>query len=162
MYWVLVKRDLGDYDQRTCFAVNSVYMAGGLLVAMFLFGNWRALAEVPLRLWVILAISAFVGLLFSHILLYRAIQAVGPVVANGATCVQPFITAVGAWAVLGEVLVPAQWAGGCVLAASSVVLLSLRLKANPASTPAADGAAPLPGGGITPEPVGVRPQEETV
>ena len=47
LYWVLVKRDLAGYDQRLGFAVNSVYTAGVLMAAMFLFGDWRALTRVP-------------------------------------------------------------------------------------------------------------------
>ena len=66
-------------------------------------------------------------MLFSHIMLYRAIQHVGPIITTGATCVQPFLTALGAWLLLGEVLMPAQWVGGFALVGSSVILLSLRL-----------------------------------
>jgi drug/metabolite transporter (DMT)-like permease len=103
------------------------------------------LADVPLRLWGVLAISAFTGLLFSHVLLYRAIQYVGPVVTSGATCVQPFVTAFGAWLLLGEVLLPSQWVGGCALVGSSLILLSLRLKARgPVVPPVAVSTEPLP------------------
>lgn len=126
MYWVLVKRDLGGYDQRLCFAVNSIYTAGVLIVAMLLFGDWPALAQVPLRLWGVLAISAVIGLVFSHILMYRTIQVVGPVVTSGGSCVQPFLTSLGAWFFLREVLLPSQWLGGCALVASSLILLSLK------------------------------------
>lgn len=127
MYGVLVKRNLGDYDERVSFAVNSLYTTGVLIVAMFLFGNWRALATVPPRLWLLLIFSALVGVSFSHVLLYRAIHVLGPVVANGASCMQPFLTALGAWIFLDEILLPSQWAGGCLLVGSCIVLLSLKL-----------------------------------
>ena len=145
LYWVLVKRDLGGYDQRLCFAVNSIYTAGALVVAMFLFGRWTNLARVPAHLWGVLAVSAFTGLLFSHVLLYRTIHLLGPVVTGGSTCVQPFLTALGAWWFLGEILLPTQWVGGSILIASSLVLLSLRLGARPSLAPSVTvSAVPLP------------------
>ncbi len=134
MYGVLVKRNLGDYDERVSFAVNSLYTTGVLIVAMFLFGNWRALATVPPKLWLLLIVSALVGVSFSHVLLYRAIHVLGPVVANGASCLQPFLTALGAWLFLDEILFPSQWIGGCLLVGSCIVLLSLKLR-RPARAP---------------------------
>jgi drug/metabolite transporter (DMT)-like permease len=128
MYGVLVKRDLGGYDERVSFAVNSIYTSGVLVVAMFLFGKWRGLGTVPIQAWGILVVSAFAGIAFAHILLYRGIHTLGPLVAQGASCVQPFLTALGAWIFLQEVLVPSQWAGGCALVGSCVILLSLKLK----------------------------------
>ncbi len=135
LYWVLVKRDLGGHDQRLCFAVNSIYTAGALIVAMFLFGDWPALAGVPPRLWGVLVVSAIVGLVFSHVLMYRTIQIVGPVVTSGSTCIQPFLTTLGAWFFLEEILLPTQWAGGCLLVGSSLLLLSLKLGPQPVLPP---------------------------
>jgi drug/metabolite transporter (DMT)-like permease len=128
MYGVLVKRNLGEYDERVSFAVNSIYTTGVLVIAMFLFGNWRALGSVPGQVWGLLVVSAFAGIVFAHILLYRGIHTLGPLVAQGASCVQPFLTALGAWIFLKEVLGLWQWAGGYALIGSCVILLSLRVK----------------------------------
>lgn len=133
LYWVLVKRNLSGFDQRLSFAVNSIYTSGALFTAMLFWGDWPALVRVPLSLWGVLAISALIGLVFSHVLLYRTIHHIGPVVTSGATCVQPFLTAIGAWLFLGEILMPTQWIGGCILVGSSFILLSLRLR--PVSVP---------------------------
>jgi drug/metabolite transporter (DMT)-like permease len=126
LYWVLIKRDLAGHDQQMGFGVNAIYTAIALIIAMFLFGDWRTLLNVSPHMWGILACSGCVGLLFAHVLLYHTIQHLGPVVTDGAKCVQPFLTAVGAWFVLNEALEPAQWVGGFVLVASSALLLSLR------------------------------------
>lgn len=146
LYWVLVKRDLAgrDQDQQLNFAVNAVYTAIVLIAAMFLFGDWHALPAVTPRLWGIMACSAVTGLLLSHTLLYRTIQHLGPVVTDGTKCVQPFLTALGAWFILHEALKPTQWVGGLALTVSSALLLSLRLgrKNDPAPL-----AAPEPLGG---------------
>jgi len=135
MYGVLVKRDLGRYDARVGFAVNSLYTTIILIVAMFLFGDWRVLGTLPGEVWLLLIGSAFAGITFSHVLLYRGIHALGPVISSGASCVQPFLTALGAWIFLDEVLRTRQWVGGCILVGSCVILLSLRFGRQPDSPP---------------------------
>jgi drug/metabolite transporter (DMT)-like permease len=126
LYWVLVKRDLAGHDQPLGFAVNAIYTAVALILAMFLFGDWRTLAGVSSQLWGILACSGCMGLLLAHMLLYHTIQRLGPVITDGTKCVQPFLTAIGAWFILHEALQTAQWVGGFVLVGSSALLLSLR------------------------------------
>jgi len=134
MYGVLVKRDLGRYDARVGFAVNSLYTTIILIIAMFLFGNWRVLGTLPSDVWLLLVGSAFAGIAFSHVLLYRGIHVLGPVVSNGASCIQPFLTALGAWIFLDEVLGVRQWVGGCILVGSCVILLSLKFGRQPKPT----------------------------
>ncbi len=145
LYWVLVKRDLAghDQDQQLNFAVNAVYTSVVLIAAMFVFGDYHALPAVTPRLWGIMACSAVTGLLLSHTLLYRTIQHLGPVVTDGAKCVQPFLTAIAAWFLLHEALKPTQWVGGFALMVSSGLLLSLRL-----------GKKTVPAAQVACEPVG--------
>lgn len=126
LYGVLVKRDLTGYDERASFAANLVYITLVLVVAMFLFGDWRALVHVPPGIWLVLLLSTFAGNIFSDVLYYRGIHVMGPVIANGTSCIQPFLTALGAWLFLGEILHASQWLGGIVLVASCLLLLSLR------------------------------------
>lgn len=157
LYGVLVKRDLGGYDERASFAANLVYTTGVLVVAMFLFGNWRALGQVSPRLWLVLVCSVFAGIVFSDVLYYRGIHVMGPVIANGTSFIQPFLTALGAWIFLGEVLHPSQWAGGVVLVASCLLLLSIKLGRQPvAPLPVADSALPAPPPERRPERRGIR------
>ncbi len=124
LYGVFVRRNLGRYDARLSFGVISLYTTAALWVAMFLFGDWRELGQVRSPLWVLLVVSAMLGITFSHVLLYRAIHALGPVVSEGGLAFAPFVTASVAALVLGEGLGAFGWMGGLILAASCVCLVS--------------------------------------
>jgi drug/metabolite transporter (DMT)-like permease len=145
LYGVLVKRDLSGYDERASFGAILVYTTGVLVVMMFLFGDWRALAGVPPSLWLVLVCSVLAGIVFSDVLYYRGIHVMGPVIANGTSFIQPFLTALGAWLFLGEVLHLSQWLGGIVLVGSCLVLLSIKLGRQPGiPLPVGDTALPTP------------------
>ena len=144
MYGVLVRRDLSGYDERASYGVILVYTTAVLVAAMFLFGNWPALTTVPLRLWLLMGCSVLAGIVFSDVLYYRGIHALGPVVANGTSCIQPFLTALGAWLFLDEILRPRQWLGGTLLVGSCMVLLSLKLGRQPQALSPAAAVVPLP------------------
>jgi drug/metabolite transporter (DMT)-like permease len=94
---------------------------------MFMFGDVGALSELAPRVWGLLVASAFMGIAFSHILLYRAIHSLGPLVTQGSTAMQPFVTALGAALILGEVLSPAQWFGGTMLVVSCLCMIATKV-----------------------------------
>lgn len=127
LYSVFVRRNMRDYDVRLSFGVISLYTTLALWVAMFLFGDVHALGRLSPRLWGLLIVSALLGIAFSHILLYRAIHSLGPLITQGSTAVQPFLTAVGAAIVLGEILSPMQWFGGTLLVLSCLCMITTRI-----------------------------------
>jgi len=123
LYAVSVRRYMAGYSARLSFGVISLYTSASLLVLMFLFGNWRRSFELVPVHWLLLVVSAFIGIAFSHVLLYRSIHALGAVVTQGGVSIQPFLTALGASLILGERLAFIQWLGGLILAASCFCLL---------------------------------------
>jgi len=130
LYGVLVRRRMKAFGARLSFGVISVYTAAVLCGLMFAFGDWRAAARVALADWGLLTVSAVVGIAVSHVIFYRAVHTLGPVVTEGGLCVLPFATALGAYVFLGERLTPPQWLGGVVIAGSCLVLvLSKRMEA---------------------------------
>ena len=125
-YAVAVRRALRGYPFRLAFGVTSLYTTAGLVVLMLVFGNYAALARLPAREWALLVVSAFLGIAFGHVLYYRGIHGIGPIVANGVTLVGPFVTAAIAAAALDERMTTVQWAGGLAVVAAGFLLIRAR------------------------------------
>jgi drug/metabolite transporter (DMT)-like permease len=75
-------------------------------------------------------LSAVIGIACSHVLYYKAIGALGPMVACGAGLTQPFLTWLGAFLLLHETLKPALLAGGLIIVAGvlGLILAQARLR----------------------------------
>ena len=74
--------------------------------------------------------SAVVGMVFSHLLYYRGIHGLGPVIANGILMATPFLTYIGAWIFLGEEMTLTQLAGGVVIVIGGVLLVRSKARAD--------------------------------
>jgi drug/metabolite transporter (DMT)-like permease len=133
LYSVLVRRHMRGHSIRLSFGVISLYTSVGLLVLMLLFGAWGRLADVTLGGWGLLVLSAMLGIALGHVLFYRAIHELGPIVSEGGLLLIPFVTVLGAGLFLGERMGALQWGGGIALVAGSLCLLLARKRgsANP-------------------------------
>ncbi|HEY8241178.1 MAG TPA: DMT family transporter, partial [Kiritimatiellia bacterium] len=126
LYAVNVRRTMNAYPARLGFGVISVLVAPGLVLLMFAVGDWRQALEVGPRIWLLLALSAWVGIAMGHVLFYQALRALGPVVAEGGLSLIPFVTAILAGLLLHEQLVRMQWIGGTVMVLAALILLESR------------------------------------
>ena len=126
MYGISVQRRVQTYPARLSFGVISVYTSVALLMLMFLFGRPADLAAVSGRDAVLLVVSAILGIGLGHVMLYRAIRVLGAVITQSTFSIVPFIGALIAYAVLGEVLTPLQWLGGCLIVGACALLLWLK------------------------------------
>jgi drug/metabolite transporter (DMT)-like permease len=123
LYVVLVRRRLARYPVRLAFGVIALYTSAALLVLMLLFGDVTTVAQLDARLWAYLVVSALLGVAFGHVLNYRAIHGLGPVVTSGVTMTQPLVTfALAAWC-LGETMAPTALAGGFCVITGGVLLV---------------------------------------
>lgn len=127
LYGVSVKRFVSGYSARLSFGIISTYTTCVLVLLMFLFGEWRDLAAVRLPQWGLLLLSGFLGIAFSHVLLYRTIRSFGAIVTEGVMSLQPFLTAIGAVFFLGERPGWEQWIGGVTLAMGCLSLVRCRM-----------------------------------
>lgn len=123
MYGVSVQRKLQAFPARLSFGVISIYTCSVLLILMFLLGRPAELAALSGRDATLLVISAVLGIGTGHVLLYRAIHILGPVLTQSAFSVMPFAGALIAFVVLGEVLSVTQWFGGILVVGCCAVLL---------------------------------------
>jgi len=133
LYATFVRRHMADFGARLSFGVISLYTAVMLGAAMFLFGRWRQAVALAPGNWALLVTSALIGIAVSHVLLYRAIHSLGPVVTQGVQSFSPFLTALGACLILGERLTGGQWVAGCLLAAGCLFLVWLKFRPKPAT-----------------------------
>lgn len=123
LYAVCVRRFLGAYPARLAFGVISLYTAAALWALGLALGDWSPVPGMSLSLWGQVILSAVLGIAVGHVFLYRAIGIVGPIVTEGTFSLVPFVAAFTAMLALGERLSLLQWAGGCLLVASSYLLL---------------------------------------
>lgn len=126
LYAVHVRLRMAAYPARLAFGVVSLLVCPGMMILMFSLGDWRAAAHLDLLQWSLLALSAWLGIAGGHVLYYKAMHELGPVVSEGSLAIIPFATALLAHLILNESMVPAQWLGGILLVASTIFLLKAR------------------------------------
>ncbi len=142
-YAVSVKVFMPGYPSWLSFGVICLYTAAGLEVLMLTNGNYTEAANLSGGNLLLMVVSALVGITASHVLLYSAIHNLGPVVANGALMVTPFVTLVLSVLFLGEALSGGQFAGGLLLVTGGGMLVwsNSRIAAREAAL-ASPGAPP--------------------
>lgn len=133
LYAVQVRKRMHGYPARLAFGAVSILVVPGLTVALFLFGDWRAMFALTTAQWALLAVSAWIGIALGHVLFYQALRALGPVVAEGSLSLIPFVTFLAAHLVFGERLTRGQWLGGLLLIGAVFALLHARRELNRAA-----------------------------
>jgi drug/metabolite transporter (DMT)-like permease len=127
-YSVQVRKRMAGYPPMLGYGVVSLLVAPGLTVAMFAWGDWRALGTLTLGQWSLLAISAWLAIALGHVLYYHAVHAIGPIISEGSMALLPFLTALLAHSLLGERMQTTQWIGGTLLVGATLLLLIVRYR----------------------------------
>jgi drug/metabolite transporter (DMT)-like permease len=132
-YAVAVRYYMACYSARQSFSVISLYSSVLLVGLMFCFGDFGRLTQISPRCWLLLTLSALIGIAFGHVLLYQAIQYFGPVVASGVQLITPFITYLIAAFCLDERMSSTEWIGGILLVISGSLLVVARCQCSQGS-----------------------------
>ena len=127
-YAVSVRRYMHGYPVRLAFGIISLYTAAALVVLMLALGDYAKLTRLPGREWALLIGSGFLGITFSHVLYYKGIHGVGPVVANATTLAGPFVTYLTAMIFLSETMTAWQLLGGLTVVAGGLVLIKAKAR----------------------------------
>jgi len=127
LYGVVIRRALHAYPARLSFSVISLYCMPGFMTLMLLFGDWERLFVLSPGNWALLLFGSVVSVALGQVLSYTAIQTFGPILAESAYQMIPFVTLVVAYFALGERMAALQWWGGVVIVAGSACLLSTEL-----------------------------------
>ena len=144
-YSVTVRYYMAGYSARQSFGVISLYTSAVLVILMLLFGNVGSLAGISLGLWGNLMLSALIGIAFGHVLYYRGIHRLGPVVASGMSLMTPFVTYLAAVFFLGERLNGLEWLGGAFVVGGGGLLVLARAQIESAARPACPDVDDYPG-----------------
>jgi len=123
LYSVTVRWSTRDVDARSAFALIGCYTAVGTLVLMFVLGEPGRATTMPLGSFVLLVISALVGISTAHVLFYAALARLGVTICSGASLASAFITAAVSWQIYDERLAPQQWVSGLALICGAAVLI---------------------------------------
>jgi drug/metabolite transporter (DMT)-like permease len=126
-YGVTVRKLLRGYAPQHSFGVISLYTAGIVTTLMVLFGEPAHLAELEARVFLLVCVSAFLGITLAHVLMIYVLHHLGAVIESGAEMLTPFLTFLGAALLFGERLSVLQWFGGLgVVAGCALMLLAHR------------------------------------
>lgn len=136
MYGVSVRYVMADLNPLFVFSVVGSYTSAGLIL-MAPLGEPASLLRMSSGTWVLMVVSAVVGIALAHGMYYTAVQRLGAAVAMLMLSVTPFVTLIGARIFLGEWFSAGQWAGGCVLVLGATVAMSAqqRLPHHPPADP---------------------------
>jgi len=122
-YAVSVRRHLAGYPLRLSCGVISLYTTAVLVVLMLILGGQARGAEPPSTLWLLVVASGMIGVAFGHVLYYRGIHGIGPVITSGVNLGSPFVTCLIASFFPGEGITALQFAGGVTVVAGGAVLV---------------------------------------
>ncbi len=138
-YAVSVRVRMAPYPIRLSFGVISLYTSSVLVVLMLVLGRWERLGGLGPSLWAMLVGSGFVGIAMGHVLYYRGIHRLGPIVASGALLATPFVTLLGSWLLLRERMDPVELFGGMAVVLGGALLVLAKTQVE-----RAEGAAAQP------------------
>lgn len=136
-YSLSVRHFMHGVNAIQSFAAISLYTAMGTTVLMLTLGEESgatALAllsmpaqaggwSLPVGQFTLLLISAVIGIALGHVFYYYSISRLGVAVSSGVVQLQPFLVAIGSFALFGEELTGLQWASGTIAIAGAAVVL---------------------------------------
>jgi drug/metabolite transporter (DMT)-like permease len=125
LYAVSVRYFLWPVHSALAAAVVCNYVAIGTLLLLPL-GEPAELAQLSGQNWLLVLLSAFLGIVLGHSFLYSAVNRLGTSITSSVQSVTPFVTVAFAYLYLGEALTGIQWIGGITIVVGAIVLLSIR------------------------------------
>jgi len=130
LYAVIVKRYVIRYPPVLAFGVISLYTALCLDFLAVIFGKLYMLGNMDAVKITLLIGSGIIGIAIAHVLSYTAIAGLGTIVTTGVSLTGPFVTSLGGYILLGEVLSLSQWLGGIMIISGALLLLLARFQSS--------------------------------
>ncbi|MDP1662627.1 MAG: DMT family transporter [Phycisphaerales bacterium] len=124
-YGLSVRYFVSKYSPVVAFGVICQFTAVGMTGVMLVLGREHgasAFGMSPFQ-WLLVALSAFIGIAISHVMYYASIKRIGVSVSSGILQLQPILTAVGSTFIFDERLTPLQWVSGLVGVGGAVLML---------------------------------------
>jgi DME family drug/metabolite transporter len=144
-YALSVRKLMHGLNPLLAFAAVSQYTAAALVTLMLIAGNQHGLEALKLlepiagadgvmglpgTRFVLLLLSAVIGIGLGHTFYFIAIQRLGLAVANSVVQLQPITVSIGSFLLFGEVLTMPQWVSGCLAVLGAGVILHAQWRAD--------------------------------
>jgi drug/metabolite transporter (DMT)-like permease len=129
-YALAVRKYMNGFNSVIAFAAISQYTAAAMVALMLLIGRRGGLEALDMggRDFVLLLISAVIGIALGHVLYYMSINRLGVAVSSGVLQLHPFTTGVASYFIFREMLTGAQWISGCVAVGGAVLMLGVQAR----------------------------------
>ncbi|MHC5004448.1 MAG: DMT family transporter [Planctomycetota bacterium] len=124
-YGISVRWFMNGVSSVYAFAAISQFTAAAMIVLMLALGERGGLSALSMTAPQVglLLLSAVIGIALGHVFYYVAIARLGVAVSAGVLQLQPFLVAIGSFALFGERLTVAQWTGGTVAVGGAAMML---------------------------------------
>jgi drug/metabolite transporter (DMT)-like permease len=122
-YGVSVRHFLQRTNPVVSSGVVSAFVSLGTVVAMFGFGDFRALAHVSSGDWIVIVVSSVTGITLGHYFLYAAVPRLGAAITSATQTLTPFVTMVLAAWFLDESMNRLEWLAGLMMVVGAAILL---------------------------------------
>jgi drug/metabolite transporter (DMT)-like permease len=131
-YGLAVRKYMHGVNSVLAFATICQYTAAAMVILMFMFGdNWGSdpLSFSGMEMVKLLG-SALIGIAIGHVFYYFSIARLGVAVTAGVLQLQPFLVAIGSFALFNEILSGPQWVGGIIAVGGAMLMLSVQWRAS--------------------------------
>ncbi len=110
------------------FSAISLYTAGAMVGLMLVLAKDHGAGAFDLNAtqFVLLIVSALVGIAIGHVTYYISIERLGVAVSAGVIQLQPFTVAAASAPIFGQYLSPGQWVLGAVAVVGTIVMLVIQ------------------------------------
>lgn len=128
-YSMSVRYYMRSINPILAFAMISIMTSCVLISLMFMLGRDGGVEPLyfPWQQFMLLMLSALIGIALSHVSYYAAMARLGVTVAAGLILLQPFMTSLGSFFLFQERLTIAQWASGVgAVVGAGLMLLTQR------------------------------------
>ena len=152
-YALAVRKYMHGMNSLLAFAAISQYTAAAMLACMFLFARdletgqrdfGAAVFGFTAGQFLLLLLSAVVGIALGHVLYYYSIGRLGVTVSAGVIQLQPFTVSAISVAFYGERLSAGQWGSGLLAVAGAVLILVVQHRARHAAKRGEKDPGPWP------------------
>jgi len=142
LYGVSVRYWMRGIRPMVSFAAISLYTAVVMVSLMIVVSPARGAAVFGMSAfnWMILVLSALIGIALGHVFYYSAIARLGVAISAAVVQLAPFITGVASILIFGEVLTHWQWLCGVVMVMGAGSLIYSE-RSRRTATVATDGIA---------------------
>ncbi len=127
-YMLSVRYFFRKTDSRIAFSVIALYTSAGTTILMLILGKPTAFLGLPLKINLMIALSAMIGIGIAHVLFYTAQKYLGSAISSSAVLFSAFYTAFLSYLIFDERLTMFQWSAGLLIAAGGILLVTAQNK----------------------------------